>query len=151
MRILGEMNAKVNSHRLSRLNWRLQLQNPEAQYSMSWFTAHKIGLRLNLWLSILFIHSHFIETNQRFAWCCFHLSCVDLDQHNCVVDNRCLSSGWTMRWSNTCVDLILFLSCSRCTERYMKFWDQEIDYCVTSWKLSLYQSFSFIRNNLTIC
>ena len=52
---------------LNGLNRRLQLRNPKVQYYMSWFTAHEIGLRSNLWLSILFIHSHFVETNRRFT------------------------------------------------------------------------------------
>ena len=52
---------------LNGLNRRLQIRNPKIQHFMSWFTAHKIGPRSNLWLSILFIHSHFVEINQRFT------------------------------------------------------------------------------------
>ena len=119
LQVIGNSNVKrrvemMQSTGLNGLNQRLQLRNPKVQYSVSWFTAHEIGLRSNLWLSIFVVHSHFIKVNQRFTRCGICLLWVDLEQHEFDLDNRCLSSGWTMCQSNVCVASILIWETSSC-------------------------------------
>ena len=108
LQVISNNNVKrrveiMRSTGLHELNRRLQLRNPKVQYCMSWFTAHEIGLRSNLWLSILFIHSHFVEINRRFTRCSF--ICYMLILNN-------ISSIWTTDVylpDKRCVNLIYML------------------------------------------
>ena len=146
----------MRSTGLNGLNRRLQLRNPKVQYYMSWFTAHEIGLRLNLWLSILFIHSHFIEINRRFTRCSF--ICYMLILNN-------INSIWTTDVylpDRRCVNLIYMLiqswSEKQVLASFLMYWEiQEVSrsrdrllyHIVKAITLSIIQFYQ--KNNLTIC
>ena len=75
----------------------------------------------------------------------FYLLYVDLEQHKFDLNNRCLSSGWTMCQSNVYVDLILIWETSSCfvLDVLRDTWSFKIERSIT---VSHRESYHFINH-----